>query len=310
MTDPDRSVPSPKPSPSSSVDEAWTVLRLLQWTTEFFEKRGSDSPRLDAEVLLAHARDCSRIELYTAFEEQPDETQRTAFREMVRRRGEGTPVAQLVGYKEFYSLRFRINEHTLIPRPETEHVVIETLDCAKEMAKDGQTLRICDVGTGSGAIAVSIAVHLPHAQITAIDISESALEIARWNAEQHAVADRIEFVQGDLLAAVKEPQKFDLICSNPPYVGESEFADLDASVREHEPKSALVAGEDGTEIIKRLLAESYDRLVPNGRLIVELSPMIADDCADLAEQISELTDLRFIKDIAGHKRVLSLARVA
>ncbi len=290
-------------------DETWTVLRLLQWTTEFFKKRGSESARLDAEVLLAHARHCSRIELYTAFEEEPDEEQRAAFRELVRRRGEGTPVAQLVGYKEFYSLRFRVDENTLIPRPETEHLVIEALDCAKAMNVTDRPLQVADVGTGTGAIAISFAVHREHAQITAIDISQPALEIATYNATTHEVVDRITFVQGDLLEPVQSPEKFDLILSNPPYVSEAEYKDLDPGVREHEPRTALVAGEDGTEIIKRLMAESYDRLNPGGRLIIELSPMIADACVELAEQISELGEPRFVKDLAGHKRILSLGRI-
>lgn len=295
------------------TDEKWTVLRLLQWTTEFFEKRGSQSARLDAEVLLAHARDCSRIELYTAFESEPDEEQRTAFRELVRRRGEGTPVAQLVGYKEFYSLRFRVNEHTLIPRPETEHLVIEALDSARAMQPEDQPdddrpLVVADVGTGSGAIATAFAVHCPHASLIATDISEPALDVARWNAEKHEVADRIQFVRSDLLGDVDDPQTFDLICSNPPYVSESEFEQLDRSVRDNEPKSALVSGPDGTEIIKRLMGESYSRLNPGGRLIIELSPMIAEDCAEWVEQIAELDDLRFVKDLAGHRRILSVRR--
>ena len=294
---------------SDTVEQPWTVLRLLEWTTEFFTKRGSASPRLDAEVLLAHARDCSRIELYTAFEQEPDDEEKAAFREMVRRRGDGTPVAQLVGYKEFYSLNFRVNEHVLIPRPETEHLVIEALDCVKTMDVTDRPLAIADVGTGSGAIAVSLAVNLPNAQITAVDLSPEALEVARYNAEQHEVSDRINFVAGDLLAEVSSPEKFDLVCSNPPYVSESEFDKLDPTVRDHEPKQALVAGADGTEVIKRLLAESYERLNSGGRLIFELSPMIADACAELAEQIGELDDPRFIKDLAGHKRILSLRRV-
>lgn len=295
-------------SEETTSEDTWTVLRLLQWTTEFFEKRGSGSPRLDAEVLLAHARESSRIELYTAFEEEPSDEQKAAFRELVRRRGEGVPVAQLVGYKEFYSLRFRVNEHTLIPRPETEHLVIEALDSVKAMEITDRTIAVADVGTGSGAIAVSIAVHLSKAHVTAIDLSEPALEIAKWNAEKHQVDQQIEFVSGDLLAGVESPAMFDLICSNPPYVSEVEYAELHAEVRDHEPKTALVAGDDGTEIIKRLMAESYERLNPGGRLIIELSPMIADACEELAEQISELDDLRFIKDLAGHKRILSLRR--
>ncbi|OYP29804.1 peptide chain release factor N(5)-glutamine methyltransferase [Rhodopirellula sp. MGV] len=291
--------------------EKWTVLRLLQWTTDFFTKHGSDSPRLDAEVLLAHARQCSRIELYTAFEQEPDAEQRAAFRELVRRRGEGTPVAQLVGYKEFYSLRFRVNEHTLIPRPETEHLVIEALDSIKQLEAanklDGPPL-VADVGTGSGAIAIAFAVHCNSARVTAIDISEPALEIARWNAEQHDVLERIDFVTSDLFDAVQSDTPFSLILSNPPYVSEAEFEQLDRTVRDFEPKSALVSGPTGTETIERLMDQSRSRLIPGGRLIIELSPMIAGDCAKLAEKFDEYDESRFIKDLAGHRRVLSLKR--
>ncbi|QDT08925.1 peptide chain release factor N(5)-glutamine methyltransferase [Planctomycetes bacterium K23_9] len=293
---------------SDTEEEAWTVLRLLEWTTDFFKKRGSPSARLDAEVLLAHARDCERIQLYTSFAEIPTEEEKVAFREMVRRRGEGMPVAQLVGYKEFYSLKFRVTEHVLIPRPETEHLVIEALDCAKLINKTDAPLQIADVGTGSGAIAIALAVALPNAQFTAIDQSSEALKIATWNAEKHKVDSRIRFIESDLLAEVQSPAKFDIICSNPPYVSEAEYEDLLPSVRDFEPRQALVSGPDGTEIIKRLLGESYDRLNPGGRLIIELSPMIAEACAELVGQISELEDLRFIKDLAGHKRILSIAR--
>ena len=293
---------------SQPSQDPWTVLRLLQWTTDFFRNRGSQSARLDAEVLLAHARSCSRIELYTDFEQEPDEKQRTAFRELVRRRGEGTPVAQLVGYKEFYSLRFRVNEHTLIPRPETEHLVIEAIDFVKQPPSDDRPLLIADVGTGSGAIAIALAVHCQQAQITATDLSPQALEVATWNATQHAVNDQIDFVNTDLLSDVEQPLQFDLICSNPPYVSESEYEQLDRSVREFEPKSALVAGEQGTEIIERLIELSDSRLCPGGRLIVELSPMIVNRCVDLVEQTDFLDQPKLIKDLSGLHRVLSVQR--
>jgi release factor glutamine methyltransferase len=297
-------------SPVSPVgkEQPWTVLRLLEWTTEFFRKRGSDSPRLDAEVLLAHARDCSRIELYTAFGDEPSEEQRMAFRELVRRRGEGMPVAQLVGYREFYSLRFRVSEDVLIPRPETEHLVIEALDCAKRMRVADRPLQIADIGTGSGAIAVAIARHLPGAEITAVDRSPAALRIAAWNAQQHGVGERIRFLESDLLAAVDTPAQFDILCSNPPYVSESEYAELSPTVRDFEPKEALLAGPRGTEVIERILRQTPDRLCGGGRLILELSPMIADACAALAAQSSQLTGLRWIKDLDGQRRILSLAR--
>ncbi len=293
---------------SESQDQPWTVLRLLDWTTEFFKRKGSESPRLDAEVLLAHARECERIELYTAFAEEPGEEQRVAFREMVRRRGEGMPVAQLVGYREFYSSRFQVSDATLIPRPETEHLVVETLDCAKQFSLD-RPLQVIDVGTGSGVIAISVAQSCANAVVTAVDISEAALKIAAWNAQKLEVADRIEFMQSDLLSAVEQPECFDVICSNPPYVSEAEYKELSPTVRDFEPQGALVSGPDGTEVIARLLEQAPDRLNIGGRLIIELSPMIADACQALALANPAFGDLRFIKDLDGHRRILSLQRI-
>jgi len=293
---------------SERDDEPWTVLRLLDWTTDYFKRKGSESPRLDAEVMLAHARDCARIDLYTSFAEEPGEEQRIAFREMVRRRGEGTPVAQLVGYREFYSLRFRVSDATLIPRPETEHLVIEALDCVKQFPAD-RPLQIADIGTGSGAIAISLIKNCSSVEMTAVDVSEAALQIASWNAKQLEVSDRIHFVRSDLLSAVEQPQQFDIICSNPPYVSESEYTDLPPTVRDFEPRGALVSGPEGTEIIARLFEETPDRLHVGGRLIIELSPMIADACQALAQDNASFGEVRFIKDLDGHRRVLSVQRI-
>ena len=293
---------------SDTKQDPWTVIRLLEWTTEFFKKKGSESARLDAEVLLAHARGCERIQLYTAFGEEPDDEQRVAFREMVRRRGEGTPVAQLVGYREFYSMKFRVDDNVLIPRPETEHLVIEALDFVKTLDVKDRPIQIADIGTGSGAIAVTLAKHLLKAQFVAVDQSDAALTIAEWNAEKHEVADRITFETSDLLSAVKTPDQFDVICSNPPYITDSEYAELSPSVRNFEPKEALVSGPDGTEIIARIIEEASTRLAEHGRLIIELSPMIADACAEIAKTSGHFSDSRFIKDLQGHKRILSLGK--
>jgi len=296
---------------ATASTDAWTVMRLLNWTTEFFRKRGSDSPRLDAEVLLAHARGCARIELYTAFDSEPSEEQREAFREMVRRRGDGAPVAYLVGYREFYSLRMRVNESVLIPRPETEHAVIEALDRAKAtLAEDAKRiLNIVDVGTGSGAIAISIAKHLPTAKVTAIDLSAEALQIAQWNAEQHGVSERLTLVQGDLLDTVAEDRAIDIIVSNPPYISDAEYEELDKTVREYEPKSALVSGPRGTELIERLLQEAASRLRSGGQIVIELSPMIADASAEIAIRTDFYNPPKFVKDLAGHRRIMTAQRL-
>ena len=288
-------------------ESPWTVLRLLQWTTDFFRSKESDSPRLDAEILLAHAMSCTRVELYTSYAKEPSGEERVAFREMVRRRGNGMPVAQIVGYREFYSLSFRVSEATLIPRPETEHLVVEALDCAANLP-DNTECWIADIGTGSGVIAVTLAKQLPKSRIVATDISETAIEIAAWNAEQHEVDQQIRFVRSDLFDQVEEPTRFSMICSNPPYISESEYLDLSPTVREFEPKSALVAGEQGTEIISRIVQLCESRLLTGGHCIVELSPMIAEACMELADKSKLFEKIHFIKDLAGHRRILSMCR--
>ena len=218
------------------------------------------------------------------------------------------PVAQLVGYREFYSLRFRVTEDTLIPRPETEHLVLEALDRARSISDGGGSPRIADIGTGSGAIAGTLAKHLPNALITAVDLCPAALRVAEWNAQQHDVEDRIVFAQSDLLDAIDSPSQFDLICSNPPYISEEEYRQLSPTVRDYEPIGALVAGPNGTEVIERVLRQTCERLRSGGHLILELSPMIADSCLALVEDVGVFKDSRFIKDLDGHRRILSLIR--
>ena len=299
---------------STEQAETWTVLRLLEWTTGYFKKRGFESARLDAEVLLAEARGSSRIELYTAFNSEPPQEVREAFRELVRRRGEGTPVAYLVGHKEFYSIDLRVTEATLIPRPETEHVVVEALDRAKPLlariaeTQEDAVLNFADIGTGSGAIAIAVAKNLPQARVMAIDKSPEALEIARYNIEKHDLQDRIEVMQGDLFDKIDAEPRFDIICSNPPYVSEAEFQQLSPEVARFEPKMALVAGEKGTEIIQQLIAQAVPRLKEGGQLIIELSPMIADRCGELINESGQFQGVKFIKDLAGHRRVLTATR--
>jgi release factor glutamine methyltransferase len=291
--------------------DPWTVLRLLEWTTQYFKKRGSESARLDAEVLLAEARGSSRIELYTAFNSEPTPEVREAFRELVRRRGEGTPVAYLVGHKEFYSVDLRVTEATLIPRPETEHVVIEVLDHAKLLharlvdASQSRPLRITDVGTGTGAIAVAVAKNFKECRVTAIDKSPDALAVATYNVEKYDLQDRVQLVEGDLLTDLPTEPLQDIICSNPPYVSEVEFEQLSPEVANFEPKMALVGGQKGTEMIERLVVQAVPRLANGGQLIIELSPMIADQCVEIVTRTDAFEPAKFIKDLAGHRRVLS-----
>jgi release factor glutamine methyltransferase len=301
-----------------SSTEPWTIGRLLTFTTDYLKQHGSDSPRLDAEVLLAEARGCKRIELYTAFSEVADEKTRTAFRELVRRRAEGTPVAYLVGKREFFSLSFRVTSDVLIPRPETELLVVRVLDLFKQFdaiqeprpsGSDGNQPALADVGTGSGIIAICVAKHAAQQSVTAIDTSSAALAVAKQNATDHGVADRIEFVQSDLLENIPAEQKFNIIASNPPYVSESEFVTLARSVRDFEPRQALVAGPRGTEVIERLAPQAARHLKTGGWLLLEVSPMIEPAVRELIAGQGGFELAATIKDSAGHPRVVQARRV-
>ncbi len=286
----------------SQGPEAWNVLRLLQWTTGYLEQHGSDSPRLDAEVLLAHVLGWPRIELYARYEYEPDPEQRAAFRELVRRRASGVPVAYLVGEKEFFSLPFRVSPAVLIPRPETEFVLTALLDRVQARGEQQQPLRIADVGTGSGCLAVCAAKQLPQAQVTAIDISSQALHIAQENARRHQVAQRIRFLQGNLLEPVAE-ERFHYVLSNPPYLTEAELAQAPVEVRQYEPELALVAGPTGTEVIAPLIQQAARCLLPGGALICEISPMIHQRVLGLYDP-SCWSDVETVSDLAGHPRVV------
>jgi release factor glutamine methyltransferase len=288
--------------------EEWTIGKLLQWTSDYLKQHGSESPRLEAEVLLAHARGCKRVDLYTSFGEPADETLRTKFRALVKRRAEGVPFAYLVGKREFYSLDFRVTPDVLIPRPETEFLVIALLDLIKAMPAGSEAIRIADVGTGSGIIALSVAKHAPRVRATAIDVNPAALAIAQENAEQLGVSERVVFVESDLFAALPAERTFDFIASNPPYITTEEFAALSPEVRNHEPQLALVAGANGTSVIERLLPQAAERLRPGGTLLLEISPMLQQRVESLVAADARWELAPTTRDLAGHARVVRARR--
>jgi len=289
--------------------ELWTIGRLLQWTTEYLAQRGADSPRLDAEVLLAEALGCRRIELYTSFDQVAAETARIAFRELVRRRAEGTPVAYLVGRREFYSLPFRVTPDVLIPRPETEFLVIRLLDLAAESPPTDRPIRVADVCTGSGIVAVCAALRQPNSQVTAIDLSPHALAVAASNAADHGVSERIEFVQSDLFAQVAAGRRFDFVVANPPYVSTAEMAQLAPDIRDHEPRLALEAGPRGTEVIERLVPQAAERLEPGGWLLMEISPQLDAAVHGIVQSYGAFELKPTVKDLAGLPRVVQAQRL-
>jgi release factor glutamine methyltransferase len=288
----------------TTPDEPWTIGRLLVWTIDYLKKHGAENPRLDAEILLAKSRSCKRIDLYTAYGEEASDELRTTFRDLVSHRANGTPVAYLVGHKEFYSLDFEVTPDVLIPRPETELLVVSLLDNAKGQGGADKPFAIADVGTGSGILAVCAAKYLPQSRVTAIDVSAAALKVARRNAERHNVADRIAFLESNLFAAVPADTRLDFIVSNPPYVSTAEMAELPADVRNYEPHVALAAGEQGTTVIEPLITQSAERLKQGGVLLIEISPMIAAIVEQLIRDSGAFELNSTLRDPAGHARVI------
>jgi release factor glutamine methyltransferase len=287
-----------------AADRDWTIGGLLEWTERFLTEKGMEFPRLDAQVLLGHVLGCKRIDLYgVRHGETASEDVRQRYRELIRKRVEGCPVAYLVGRKEFFSLELEVGPGVLIPRPDSELAVTECLRLAKGMASP----RLIDIGTGSGNLAVALAKHLKGASVTAVDLSPEALAVAERNAGKHGVADRVRFLKGDLFAPVPQGERFEFVVSNPPYIPRDEIAKLAPGVREYEPHLALDGGPDGYAVLERLVADARARLDPGGYLIVEIgAPQEAEARKRIAGHACyELAAT--VHDYSGHPRVL-LAR--
>lgn len=267
------------------------------------------SHALAAELLLMHALGRDRTWLYANPEAALDEASAERFFEMVARRAAGTPTQYLTGKQEFWGLEFEVTPAVLIPRPETEHVIEVALErLGAEHARGG--LRIADVGTGSGCIAVALAKELPCAEISATDISAEALAVARRNAERHGVASRMRFTECNLLDGVAEnAEPFDLIVSNPPYVARDEQEQLPREVREHEPHAALFAGPSGAEVYEALFAQAAKRLRHGGLLVVEIGYGALERVRPMLGDSAEWKDISVANDLAGIPRVISAERV-
>ncbi|MBI4576271.1 MAG: peptide chain release factor N(5)-glutamine methyltransferase [Planctomycetes bacterium] len=257
--------------------ETWTVRTILGWTAGFLEQRGSATGRLDAELLLARVLGCDRLRLFLDHDRPLLDGERDRFRELVRLRAEGRPVAYLLGEREFYSLRLAVDDRVLIPRPETEHLVDVALEWLARLAEQGRGRpRVLEVGTGSGCVAVALARQHAAVRVVATDLSRSALEVARANVAACGVGDRVRLLAADALepfaGAGLEGRTggFDLIVSNPPYVATSEREALPRDVREHEPPEALQGGPEGLDLYRRLAAGARRVLAAGGAVIVEL----------------------------------------
>ena len=284
----------------------WTIGRLLNWTSDYLTRHDVEDARLASEVLLAHATGCRRIDLYTRFERTVAGSQLDRFRDWVRRAAGGEPIAYIVEEKEFFSLAFRVTPDVLIPRPETEVLVECVLDhCAREGLSQP---RLLDIGTGSGCIAVAVLTQLEGARAVATDISPAALAIAKFNAERHRVSDRLVLVEVDRLALPGEmvPESgFDVLMSNPPYVGVDGMDSLDTTVRKYEPALALTNGGDGLSFYRSIAESGSSMLAPGGVVIVEVADGQAASASEVVERSGTFVHRETRADrVVGQDRVV------
>jgi len=283
------------------TDNNWTITKLLNWTTEYFNKYSIEWPHLEAEILLAYALGFKRIELYTNHEKIVTPAELGKFKAMIQRRSQHEPIAYITGNQPFMSLDFHVDRNVLIPRPETELLVEQVVSCSS--AKGGTSCQLLvDIGTGSGCIAVSLAKFLPAIKVIGTDTSPAALAIAQKNAEMHKVADRCEFRLGNLFEPIHE--RLDIIISNPPYIPSKDIEGLMTDVKDWEPRAALDGGEDGLDYIRKIIAEAPDHLTPNGILLVEIGFDQGERVKKLAETTGKYTEIKLIKDLNGNDRIL------
>lgn len=279
--------------------QIWTIRDVVRWMSQRFARAGIESARLDAELLCAQVLGCDRVGIYLAMDRPLSIDERVKLRELVQKRLTRCPVAYLIGKREFFGLTLHITPAVLIPRPDTETLV----EAALELFSDSTPIDVLDVGTGSGAIALAIAVNRPLWRVTATDISPEALDVARKNAQNHQV--NIEFLQGDLLAPVTG-RRFHLIVSNPPYIPQGEILQPEV---QHEPSLALFSGTNGLNHLQRILQDAPHFLHPQGRLLCEFGTGQESQLKAMAQARNIYSDIRILRDLGGRPRVFS-AKIA
>ena len=284
------------------MDQTWTVLSLLNWCRDFFARKGIETPRLDAEVLLASVLGTERLGLYLRFDQPLDAAELAAMHELVRRRGNREPVAHLVGTREFHGLSFQSDARALVPRPETELLVDVTL-----AALPPEACSVCEIGVGAGCVAVTLAVERPAWRVTGTDISADALELAVANIAHHGITDRVALAAGSLFAGRTEI--FDAVISNPPYVATADCDGAMPEVAQFEPRVALDGGVDGLDVIRELVAAAPERLRSGGLLALECGRGQAPSIAALLRDSGAFDMIEMHRDLAEIQRVVTARRV-
>jgi release factor glutamine methyltransferase len=286
----------------------WTIKNILDWSTDYFQKKGVDAARLNAELLLGRALGLQRVQLYVQFDRPMAEAELSGFKELVQRRAAREPLAYILGEREFYSLRFEVSPAVLIPRPETEELVERALLHLQKL--ESPELRILDVATGSGCIPIAILKNLPQATAIGFDLSAEALSVAQRNASTLEVGERSAWREHDLHQAWPEwaAGPFDLISANPPYVAAAEWESLEPELRDHEPKLALVPGLSGLEAYLSILPKIPARLSNQGIALLEIGMEQGADLLDMAKKFCTDLDSRIHADLSGRPRFLELGR--
>lgn len=282
--------------------DVWTIKSILSWADTYFSQRSIDSPRLTAEILLAQALGLRRLDLYLQHDRPLEKQELSDFKALIRRRTAREPVAYITGRKGFYKEQFKVAPGVLIPRPDTETLVETAVDILSEIKQCGRQARVMELGVGSGAVIISIANACPGHIYLGSELSSVALDIACANSKAFARTP-VSLFRGNWLAAVAPQPLFDLILSNPPYIPSADIEFLEPEVRDREPRIALDGGGDGLDAVRMILAQAGDRLLPSGRLILEIGFDQKPLVKTVAEGFSWVAELDFIKDLAGHHRL-------
>ncbi len=284
-----------------------TIQDVLSRGRQLLIQAGQESARLDAQVLMEHVLDIDRATLYAYPEREVTANQEQRFFSLIERRAQGEPIAYLIGHEEFYGLDFLVDKRVLIPRPETELLVETALRILRERLNMGQVLLVADIGTGSGAIPITLAVEEPRLPyLYAVDISSDALEVARLNCQRHHVEQRVRLLYGDLLAPL--PDSVDVLIANLPYVGTNEMDVLEPDVVNYEPHLALFSGPLGLDLLRRFFIDAYqsNKLKPGGILLLEVGYQQHDPLVRLLQEVWPHAKVEFSKDYAGWDRVLQV----
>jgi release factor glutamine methyltransferase len=295
-----------------STDPEWTIIKLLKWTTSYFESRDIDGPRIEAEILLAHALQLQRIDLYLQYDQPLSTNELSQFKDFIRRRINREPVAYIVGSKEFWSMDFMVTKDVLIPRPETEFLVETALNLLPQDSASNPTLtpkRILELGTGSGAVVLALASMRPYPLFFASDRIISAVDLAKQNAKHHGINSRVSFICADWFEPFKDKKPaFDMIVSNPPYVPSRVIEKLQPEIVKYEPISAIDGGEDGLSCLRYIINNAHFYLQRKGHLLLEIGYDQKNDVQKIVDQCAKYEKVVYTKDYSGYDRVIQMRK--